>query len=96
MLALHHTILPCQKLTGMGKDSMYHNNLCRDGRFSVSFSGSLVLGITPMMVLFNEVPFNNLLFTSCMFPGVSTLIRIVEPGKSTPSWVNSNGKRVGI
>ena len=70
--------------------------LCKGERSSVSWSGSLVFGITPMMVLFNEVPFNKRLLTSCMFRGVLTLIRTVEPGNSTPSWVKSRGRRLGI
>ena len=69
---------------------------CKVGRGSLSCSGSLVFGITPMIVLFNEVPFSSLLLTSCMFLGVSTLILIVEPGKSTPSWVSKRGRRLGI
>ena len=70
--------------------------LCKGERSSVSWPGSLVFGITPMMVLFTEVPFNKRLFTSCMFRGVVTLIRTVEPGNSTPSWVRSRGRRLGI
>lgn len=60
-------------------------DLCKEGSSSLSCSGSLVLGITPMMVLFSEVPFSTLLLTSCMFLAESTLILIVEPGKTTPS-----------
>ncbi len=71
-------------------------HLCKDGSSSLSCSGSLVLGITPMMVLFSEVPFSSLLLTNCMFLAVSTLILIVEPGNSTPSWVHSKGSRLGI
>lgn len=71
-------------------------HLCKDGSSSLSCSGSLVLGITPMMVLFSEVPFRSLLLTNCMFLAVSTLILMVEPGNSTPSWVHSKGSRLGI
>lgn len=60
-------------------------HLCKDGSSSLSCSGSLVLGIIPMMVLFSEVPFSSLLFTNCMFLAVSTPILMVEPGNSTPS-----------
>lgn len=49
-----------------------------------------------MIVLFSEVPFSSLLFTNCMFLAVSTLILMVEPGNSTPSWVHSRGSRLGI
>lgn len=73
---------------------MYY--LCKAGRSSVSCSGSLVLGITPMMVLFNEVPFSSRCFTRCIFRGESTLTLTVEPGRSTPSWVSSSGRRLGI
>ncbi len=71
-------------------------HLCKDGSSSLSCSGSLVLGITPMMVLFSEVPFSSLLLTNCMFLAVSTLILMVEPGNSTPSWVHNKGSRLGI
>lgn len=70
--------------------------LCNVGRSSVSCSGSLVLGITPMMVLFSEVPFSSRSRTRCMFRGESTLNLTVEPGRRTPSWVSSNGRRLGI
>lgn len=74
----------------------WQTHLCKDGSSSLSCSGSLVLGTIPMMVLFSEVPFSSLLFTNCMFLAVSTLILMVEPGNSTPSWVHSKGSRVGI
>lgn len=55
-----------------------------------------MLGMTPMMVLLSEVPFRSRLRTSCMLRGESTLVRMVEPGSSTPSWVSSSGRRLGI
>lgn len=70
--------------------------LCSVGRSSASCSGSLVFGITPIMVLFSEVPFNSRWLTKCMFRGESTLNLTVEPGRSTPSWVRSKGRRLGI
>lgn len=70
--------------------------LCSVGSGSESCSGSLVLGITPMMVLFREVPRSSRWLTSCMFRGESTLKRTVEPGSSTPSWLSSSGRRFGI
>lgn len=70
--------------------------LCNVGRSSVSCSGSLVLGITPMMVLFSEVPLSSRWLTRCMFRGESTLNLTVEPGRSTPSCDSSSGRRLGI
>lgn len=49
-----------------------------------------------MMVLRSEVPFRSRLRTSCMLRGESTLVRMVEPGSRTPSWVSSSGRRLGI
>lgn len=69
--------------------------LCKAGSSSVCCSGSR-LGITPMMVLFSEVPLSSRCRTSCMFRGESTLKRPVEPGRRTPSWVSSSGRRPGI
>lgn len=71
-------------------------DLWSGGRASRSLSGSFVSGITPRMVLLSDVPFSSRLRTSCMFPGESTLARMVEPGSSTASGVNSSGRRVGI
>lgn len=69
--------------------------LCNVGRSSALRSGSLVLGITPMIVLLSDVPFNSRWLT-CMFRGESTLKRMVEPGRRTSSWVSSSGRRLGI
>lgn len=49
-----------------------------------------------MMVLRSEVPLSSRLRTSCMLRGESTLVRMVEPGRSTLSCVSSSGSRVGI
>lgn len=54
------------------------------------------MGMTPMIVLRSEVPFSSRLRTSCMLRGESTLVRMVEPGSRTPSWVSSSGRRLGI
>lgn len=79
-----------------GEKSRAGRHLCREGRSSQSEVGSLVLGMTPMMVLLSEVPFRSRLRTSCMLRGESTLVRMVEPGSRTPSWVSSSGRRLGI
>lgn len=52
--------------------------------------------MTPRMVLCNDVPLSKRLRTSCKLRAVSTLVRIVEPGSNTLSWVNSSGRRLGI
>lgn len=62
----------------------------------MSLAGSGVLGMTPRMVLCNDVPLSKRLRTSCKLRAVSTLVRIVEPGSNTLSWVNSSGRRLGI
>lgn len=71
-------------------------HLWSGGSASRSLAGSLVSGMTPMMVLLSDVPFSRRLRTSCMFPGESTLARMVEPGSSTASGVSSSGRRLGI
>ncbi|TNN71109.1 hypothetical protein EYF80_018629 [Liparis tanakae] len=43
-----------------------------------------------------DVPFSSRWLTRCMFRGESTLNLTVEPGRSTPSWVSSSGRRLGI
>lgn len=70
--------------------------LCKGGRSCTSLAGSGVLGMTPRMVLCNDVPLSRRLRTSCKLRAVSTLVRMVEPGSNTPSWVSSSGRRLGI
>lgn len=70
--------------------------LCSGGRSCASLAGSGVLGITPRMVLCSEVPLSRRLRTSCRLRAESTLVRMVEPGRSTPSLVSSSGRRLGI
>ncbi|KAF3817859.1 hypothetical protein GH733_013146 [Mirounga leonina] len=48
------------------------------------------------MVLCSDVPLSRRLRTSCRLRAESTLVRMVEPGSSTPSLVSSSGRRPGI
>lgn len=100
---LRHSSRPDEPQTNLTSNPTSVSSWARTGSYwwsggsgSESCSGSLVLGITPMMVLFREVPFSSRWPTSCMFRGESTLNRTVEPGRSTPSWVSSSGRRFGI